>query len=516
MQTLSRRLTTKKNLILISFIVLKFLLQFLLLSSAYDLQRDEYLHLDQAHHLAWGFLSVPPVTSWISYVILSLGNTVFWVKFFPALFGALTMVVVWKTIEELNGNLFALILGATCILFSALLRLNTLFQPNSLDVLAWTTFYFIVIKYVKTENTKWLFIGAVIFAIGFLNKYNIVFLVFGLFPAVLFSEQRKIFIQPKLFLAIVLGILLISPNLLWQYHNGFPVFHHLKELAETQLVNVNRVDFFKSQLLFFIGSLFVIFASLYALLCYKPFKKYRIFFFSIVFTLAVFSYFKAKDYYAIGIYPIYIAFGAVYLSAILNEGWKKYLQPVAVLIPILLFIPIFKVAFPNKLPEYIVKNQENYKKFGMLRWEDGKDHLLPQDFADMLGWKELAVKVDSVCATLPNLDNTLILCDNYGQAGAINYYTQNKKIIALSFNADYVNWLRYDKKITDVILVKEGYDEDKYRKEEIPLFDTVYLADKRINQYAREDTIFIYVLRGAKVDINKRIAEEAESNKNYR
>src|SRR6478609_317061 len=100
---------TKKTLILIAFIIVKFLLQYSLISNDYDLQRDEYLHLDQANHLAWGYLSVPPVTSWISTIIKLLGNSVFWIKFFPALFGALTILVVWKTIEELKGNLFALI-----------------------------------------------------------------------------------------------------------------------------------------------------------------------------------------------------------------------------------------------------------------------------------------------------------------------------------------------------------------------------------------------------------------------
>ena len=60
---------TKKTLILFGFIILKFVLQYLLISPDYDLQRDEYLHLDQAHHLAWGYLSVPPVTSWFSYLI---------------------------------------------------------------------------------------------------------------------------------------------------------------------------------------------------------------------------------------------------------------------------------------------------------------------------------------------------------------------------------------------------------------------------------------------------------------
>ena len=507
---------TKKTLILIGFIVLKFLLQYSLISPEYDLQRDEYLHLDQARHLAWGFVSVPPFTSWISYLIYLLGNSVFWVKFFPALFGSLTIVVVWKAIEELNGNLFALILGATCVLFSALLRLNTLHQPNSFDVLSWTTFYFVLIKYFNTEKAKWLFVAAVVFAFGFLNKYNIVFLLIGFFPSILLTEQRKVFGKKNLYIALVLALVIVLPNLFWQYRNNFPVIHHLKELSDTQLVNVDRLNFLKSQLLFFIGALFVIIAGLYALLFYKPYKKYTTFFWAIIFTLAVFIYLKAKDYYAIGLYPIYISFGSVFIADILKDGWKKYLQPVAIAIPLLLFIPIFKVAFPNKSPEYIVQHAQPYKNFGLLRWEDGEDHALPQDFADMLGWKELASKVDSVCSKLPNLDETLILCDNYGEAGAINYYTKSKKVIASSFDADYIDWLRFDKKITDVVLVKEADDDDKERKTEIPLFDTVYLAAKRKNQFAREREISIYVLRNAKVDVHTRIRDEMDRKKNYR
>lgn len=504
----------KKTIVLIGFIVAKFLLHFFLISPEYDLQRDEYLHLDQANHLAWGYFSVPPFTSWISLIIQFLGNGVFWVKFFPALFGALTIVVVWKAIEELKGNLFALILGATCVLFSVLLRINMLYQPNSFDILSWTTFYFILIKYINTEKPKWLFIAAVVLAFGFLNKYNIVFLLLGFFPAVLLTEHRRFFAKKEFYFAALLALLLILPNLIWQLNNDFPVIHHLKELAATQLVNVSRIGFFKDQLLYFIGALLVILAGLFALLFYPAFKKYKLFFWAMVFTLMIFAYLKAKSYYALGLYPIYISFGSVFLSHILQNGWKKYLQPVVISMPVLFFIPMYHVLFPNKSPDYIVKNSKPYKNFDMLRWEDGKEHSLPQDFADMLGWKELAAKVDSICAGLPNLDNTLILCDNYGEAGAINYYTNNKKIKATSFNADYINWFHLDQNITDVILVKEADDEDKNRTVEIPLFDSVYLAGKRINQFAREQEISIYVLRGAKVDVTRRIKDEIIQKKN--
>jgi hypothetical protein len=506
---------TKRTSILFGFIITKFWLQYLLISPDYELHRDEFLHLDQANHLAWGYLSVPPVTSWISSIMLLLGGSVFWIRFFPALFGALTILVVWKAIEELKGNLFALILGATGVLFSVLLRLNLLYHPNSLDVLCWTTLCFVLIKYFNSEKPKWLYMAALIFAIGFLNKYNIVFLLIGLFPALLITK-RTIFIEKKLYLSILLALLLISTNLLWQYNNHFPVFHHLEQLTSTQLINVNRWNFLKEQLLFFIGSLFVIIAGLYALLFYPPFKKYSFFFFTLCFTLIVFTYFKAKSYYAIGLYPIYISFGAVYLEEILKTGWKKYLWAVVIILPVLFFIPMYQVLFPNKSPDYIVNHPQQYKNLDLLRWEDGKHHPLPQDFADMLGWKELAYKIDTIYSTISNPGKTLILCDNYGQAGAINYYTKNKKITAVSFNADYINWFDLNKKYENLIRVKELENKDNEMEKTSPFFDTSYIAGSITNSFAREYGTTIFVFKNARIDINKRIQAEIDREKNYR
>jgi hypothetical protein len=506
---------TKKTIVLIGFIIAKFVLQYVLISPEYELQRDEFLHLDQAQHLAWGYISVPPVTSWISSIIFFLGNSLFWIRFFPALFGALTLVVVWKAIEVLKGNMFALVLGATCILFSALLRLNILYQPNSLDALCWTAFCFILIKYAATENPKWFYIGMTVLAVGFLNKYNIVFLLVGFIPALL-MVKRSVFSDKHFYLSILLFLLLIMPNLIWQYNNNFPVYHHLQQLARSQLVNVSRWDFLKDQMFFFIGSLFVIVAALYALLFYPPFKKYTFFFWALCFTLLAFIYLRAKSYYAMGLYPIYIAFGAVYLETILQRGWKKYLQPIAIMIPVLFFIPMYQIMFPNKSPDYIVKNSELYKKYGLLRWEDGNDHALPQDYADMLGWKELANKVDSIYSTLAGHGQTLILCDNYGQAGAINYYKKNKNVTALSFNADYINWFQLDKKYVNLIRVKTFENEGDELNETSPYFDTSYDAGSVTNQFAREFGTTIFVFEGAKIDISQRLKKEIDDEKNYR
>ena len=507
---------TKRTIILTCFIIAKFLLQFLLYNPAYDLQRDEYLYLDQANHLAWGYLSVPPLTSWLSSIIAYFGNTVFWIRFFPALFGAFTIIIVWKAIEELKGNLFALILGATCILLSCLLRLNALYQQNSLDVLSWTAFYFVLIKYINTKNTKWLFIGAVVFAIGFLNKYNFLFLLCGLVASILLSQQRKLLAKKEFIFSILLALLLILPNLVWQYNNHFPVYYHMKELTQTQLVNVNRFDFFKEQLFNFIGSFLIILTAVYALLFYAPFKKYKLFVWAMIFTLAVFDYLRAKGYYAIGLYPIYISFGSVFIGEILKENRKKYLQAVVIAIPVLFFILFFNVLFANKSPEYIVKNTKVYKELGLLRWEDGKDYSLPQDNADMLGWKELAYIVDSIYTRFPKDEQTLILCDNYGEAGAINYYAKNVKHSAVSFNADYINWFNLNKKYDNLIRVKENDGKANELKTSSPFFDSAFIGGSVTNPLAREYGTTVFVFENAKMDIRNRIQQEIEKTKNNR
>ncbi len=388
-------------------------------------------------------------------------------------------------------------------------------QPNSLDALCWASFCFILIKYPDTQKPKWFYIAAVILAVGFLNKYNIVFLLIGFIPALLIIN-RSFFSSTHFYLSALLFLLLIMPNLVWQYNNNFPIYHHMQQLANIQLVNVNRWDFLTDQLFYFIGSFFIIVAVLYSLLFYQPFKKHGFFFWTLCFTLSAFIYLRAKSYYAMGLYPVYIAFGAVYLESILTSGWKKYLQPIANCFPVLLFVPMYHFMFPNKSPDYIVNHPGYNKKFGLLRWEHGKDHALPPDYADMIGWKELAHKVDSIYSTLTGNSETLILCNNYGQAGAINYYTTDKNIAAASFNADYVKWFKLDKRYVKLIRVKTFESEGDELKETGPYFNKSFIGGSVTNKFAREFGTSIFVFQKAKIDISQRLKNEIYEVKNHR
>lgn len=155
---------------LLLIVLLKMGMQYLVVNPVYELHRDEFLHLDQARHLAFGFISVPPFTSLVSCMIFLLGGGVFWVKFFPALFGALTIVFSWFIVEALGGKLPAKLLVSGALLFSALARINMLLQPNSFDILAWTMIFYLIVKFIQTSKPVWLWALAFAIAAGIYNK----------------------------------------------------------------------------------------------------------------------------------------------------------------------------------------------------------------------------------------------------------------------------------------------------------------------------------------------------------
>lgn len=493
----------KETLLLLGFVGIKFILQYFLVHPVYELHRDEFLHLDQAHHLAWGYHSVPPFTSWISWLIWQSGNGHFWIKFFPALCGALTIVIVWKTIERLKGGVYACILAATALLCSVLLRINSLYQPNSFDILAWTFLYFSFIRFIQSQQSKWLYIMAIGFALGFLNKYNIVFCIAGLLPALLLSPHRRIFTRSQLYIAILLALILISPNLIWQFQHDFPVLKHMKELRETQLIHVSRGDFLKEQIFFFIGSVFILLAAFVSFFVYPAFRTYRWLFFSYLFTIVIFMVLKAKPYYAIGLYPILFAFGSVYLSRLWEKGRAYAFRFIAMAIILLFCYPLIVIAMPVYSPATYVEKATQKRPFSTHTWEDGKKHPISQDFADMLGWKELAQRVDSVYQTLDNQEAVLILCDNYGQAGAINHYTRIQGLSAGSFTDDYINWLDLDRDIQTIIRVKDAKNDDLSREK--LLFNRIGFAGKIENEYAREKGTWLLVLSEPKVAVAERL-----------
>lgn len=483
----------RSYLLLIALLIFKLAFHFFIVNPAYDLHRDEYLHLEQANHLAAGYLSVPPFTAFLSLLIKWLGGGVFWVRFFPALFGALTMLLIWKVVALLKGGWYAQLLAAVVFFCSAMSRINILYQPNSADILAWTLIFYLLILYIRDGRSQLLLWLGAVAGIAFLNKYNILFLATGLVPALLITPQRKIFLDKYLYGGILIALLLALPNIIWQIQNGVPFLHHMKELAETQLVNVERAGFIKEQLLSFLLGSAIWISGLIALLRYAPFKPYRFIGWTFLLVIALFVYLKAKAYYALGLYPVMLAFGSVYWEHLFSRGWLKYARLVWLVLIILPTVLLFRIIYPVLPPKDLYNAMSPRMHNIMCKWEDGKLHDLPQDFADMRGWRELAALATKAYQQVPVAErrHTLILCDNYGQAGAINYYAGEAVRPAITFSADYMFWFPKIDSLHYLIVVGEA-PQAHVRK-----YMSGYTKTGQINdKLAREYGTGVYLVEG--------------------
>lgn len=476
----------------------KIFIQYLIVNPLYDLHRDEYLHLDMANHLAGGYLSVPPFISWNSLLIQWLGNGIFWVRFFPTFYGVLTMLVMWKMIDLIGGSWLAQLLAGLTFLCSGMTRIHMFYQPNAVDILAWTIILWLLLKYIiKPKDTYIIWIGIVL-GVGVLNKYNILFLSVGLLGGLLLTPFRVVFKKSAFYAGLFLALLLALPNIIWQVKHGYPVLHHMQELASTQLVYNDRMDFLTGQLIFFVGGSFLIIAGLLALLFYKPFNKYRIVAFIYLLTMLLFIYLKAKSYYSLGLYPVILAFGSTWWER-LFQRWKYvwFIWPAIIVIP---FIMILKAAFPLLKPAEVAREAAKYPSLGLLRWEDGKDHAIPQDFADMLGWREMSALALKAWEQVPVAErkNTLILCDNYGQAGALNFFNKGKMPGAVAMEADYVFW--FPKIDTIRYVVRIGHaPEESVRKGTREVRFIGGLSDPFAREYNWKTEV--YLLSGCSEDL---------------
>ena len=480
--------------LLLAFLVGKMILQMMVVNPVYELHRDEFLYLDQAQHLAPGFISVPPLMSWVSVLVFGLGGSEFWVRFFPALFGALTILFSWLMVEELGGRIYSKILICCALLFSVFVRLDILFQPNSFDILTWTAVFYFLVRYLRTQKPLWLFCLVLVFVLGLYNKYNIVFLIVGLLAGILYTRERKVLVSKYFYFGFLLGFLLMLPNVIWQITNNFPVLHHMRALKRTQLDFTSPLGFLMDQLMFVSGSLVLIIAAFVGLAIYKPFKIYRVVGYTYLMVMLIFISLKAKSYYAIGLYPVLLVFGGVYLEAVISIAWKKYIIGFLVLANLVTFMLIYNLVFPVLKPMDIIANKDQFEKLGLLKWNDGKNHHLPQDFADMLGWKEMAAKALAAYEMVPQDEwaQTLIFCDNYGQAGALNYYNRGKMPQAYSFNTDYIFWLPRMKEIKNVVLVGDTPEDNI-----TAMFNGFELVDRVDNKFAIEKNTPVYLLTGA-------------------
>ncbi|MEJ2595007.1 MAG: glycosyltransferase family 39 protein [bacterium] len=509
----SRFPTRPEWLLILLFAFSKMLIHFFTYDN-FELHRDAYLYYAQSEHLAWGYVAVPPTLAILGKTATSIfGNTLFGLRFFPALFGALDVIIIGLAVKEVGGRKISLLLASLAFILSpAYLHVNALFQPVSINHFYWLLSAYLILVMVNRSNPKmWIWIGLV-FGLAFLNKYSIVFFAAAFAFALLLSNQRRLYFSKYFVLALITGLVIILPNVLWQYHHNWPVLMHMAELRRTQLVHVKYSGFLFDQILMNAHALFLWSGALMVLLFYRKEKQYMLFGVTYLLILLLLMTGSGKSYYTLGIYPILFVFGACFTEKYI----KRFLLPVTIFLILSMFAGLYFSLSFDGIP---ITTFEKALNKGAFRWEDGKYYDLPQDMADMTGWKEIGETVAGIYSGLDREDraNCAVFCDHYGQAGAVMFHGKKTGIPQpISFNGSFVFWSP-DRIETDyVIYVMEPEnleDQDLIAR----WFETVELKHVVDNPWFRENGTRIYLCYKPSEETKLRYKTEmAEAKNSYR
>ena len=499
------------NIILVLCLIKLFI--HLITNTNYSFHRDEYLYLALGKHLSWGYMEVLPVIAVLAKIIHIFGANIFITRLFPALVGCVTVFLLGVMVRDLGGKKWAQVFACLAFILSpAFLRSNTLFQPVSFNQFCWFLSAFFIVRLIKFQNVKyWYFLGLVA-GMGLLTKYSIAFFYFGFLIAILLTPHRKWFKTKYPYIAAGIALIIFLPNLIWQYFHHFPIVSHMTELSQTQLKNVNIAGFLIDQFLshhivsivWLLGLLFLFFSD--------RLKMYRVLAWIYLFIILFLIFLSGKSYYSMGAYTMLFAAGGVAVENFL-ERKSAYLKYLIIVLMLVATIPVIPYGLPvlriEKMKQYCAFMKDNYNIVSPLYWEDGNIYSLPQDFADMHGWEELAQRVSEFYYSLPpdERKSCMIYGGGYSHASSLLYYKKKHNLPEVfSFNGSFIMWAPDSVDFDRQILVDDVFHTQS------SWFENMDLVDQIQNPNAR-DPGYIYYRTDPKIDVKQQWIDEVKENK---
>ncbi len=382
----------------------------------YGFHRDELATLDDARHLAWGFVAYPPVTPFFGRVSLELfGPSLIGARFFPALAQSIAMVITGLIARDLGGGRWAQAVAALAAAVSPMaLCAGNLLQYVTFDYLWWVLAAWLMVRLLTSGDPRWwVAIGAVL-GLGMMTKYTMIFLIIGIAAGVLLSPIRSHLRSPWLWGGAGLSVMLFAPNLLWQIRHDFVSLEFLRHVHERD-VAIGRADDFLTLQLYVSASLFTLplwLAGLYFYLRSRAGVRFRPLGWMYLIPLVLFLLARGRFYYMAPAYPMLLAAGSV-----VAERWIASLaRGAARVVAASLWIGLAAGAVMGGILMLPIA------PIGSAVWNFTSE--VHDNFTEQIGWQELTQEVARIYMALPpaERESTGILTGNYGEAGAINMY----------------------------------------------------------------------------------------------
>lgn len=391
----------------------------------YGIHRDEFLYLAMGEHLRFWCMDFPPAIAVLARVVHGVfGDTLFAVRFFPAVAGTFLLVLTALMTRELGGGRIAQGMAMFALLAGTLfLRSAVLFQPVVLDQVCWALGFLALLEIGRDGRPRWWMLLGLAGGLGLLTKFSIGFFAVGALVGLLCSERRAALAGRWPYLAALIALAVGSASIVGQFRLGFPVTIHMRDLQAEQLQRVTFLEFLAGQPLMLGPAFLLASAGLVYLLTAHAMRPYRLAGWTCVASFLLLLALHGKAYYIGPIYPVLFAAGATALGTVsgfvgrgmrwgltlLIAGWGALSLPMG--LPIVPPAAMARYASAIGVQAAVTSNR-------------GATLKLPQDYADMLGWEEQVAAVAAAVNSLPveQRARVMLIARNYGEAGALEFY----------------------------------------------------------------------------------------------
>ena len=432
-------LKNNARLIIVFFCIVQLILH-LIADSNSGFQSDELLHVQTGNHPAFGYMEFPPMIGWLAFIQNQFHSTSIFVHhIFTHLATVLIIILVGLITIELGGKNKALIIVLLCITVSpAFGRTQQLFQPVVFSQLSWVLCFYQLLRFVKTLNQKYLWYLALSLALGFLSKYDILFFIAGLAGLLIFERTRNELFTKHLWKYILVFILIISPNIYWQYTHQFPVFNMFSRLYQTQLNELSAGNVLK-ELIITLNPITAIFWIAGFLFMFNKKDKafYRPIAFTILISLLVFALSKSKAYYFYSAFITLLIFGSIWFEQLTSIKRKWMMYPA---IALLVLSGIFMMPFG-----LAIMPGNAFIKYAHIKKTDGHYEMKVdcQEYFSKQKWSNTLAALKQVYDSLPASEKTgcLIWGKHYSQAGAVELWRADYDLPkAFSYHGSFYLW----------------------------------------------------------------------------
>ncbi len=471
--------------------------------------RDELYYIACSKHLAWGYVDQPPLSiALLALVRATLGESLVALRLLPALAGAATVFWTGLTVRELGGGRWAQ--GLAC--FAALLppvwlAVDHYYSMNAFDTFFWTLSAWLLLRALDGGRPgTWIALGVAL-GLGLLNKASVLWFIGGAFLGILLTPRRDALRTRWPWLAAAIAALIFLPHVAWQVRTGWPTLEFMHNASANKMVRTGVLEFWLQQAVVMSpGTLLLWPLGLVALLRRGRHRVLGIAFIAVA-ALLVASGSSRPNYLAVAYVPL-LAAGAAAIERIASRR-RPWLRPAAVAGVALLGVPFVPLGLPLGSVDWHIA----YVRALHLQskpQEHTAEGDLPQVFADMFGWEELAQRVAAVYRALPDADRArcAIFARNYGEAGAIDFFGPRYGLPpAISSHNNY--WLWGPRGATgDVLIIVGGNRADRHAD-----FASVLLADSTscVHCMPYENHTPIWVCRG----LNKPLAQRWQEIRFY-